>query len=363
MTSQCNENGELLPDEIRLTRFDKFLRSTSMDELPELFNILKGEMSVIGPRPLLIQYLKLYSEHQKRRHEVRPGLSWLAQISGRNTISWEEKFNLDVNYVDNISFVGGLKIIFRTLAKVLRREGVSQLGEATMQPFKGSAAGDSVYKKNGEIMVDKRKLLIIGASGHGRVVADIALKTNRWKNIAFLDDDENIKSTIGIEVIGKFSDTIKYINDFEIFVAIGNNQQREKMHIQLKKAGANIPVLIHPSVILGEKVEVRTGTVVMPGAIINSCSKIGEGCIVNTGATIDHDNIIEDFVHISPGVHLAGMVTVGKRSWLCVGVTVSNNVAITSDCIIGAGAVVVKDITEPGTYVGVPAKRKTKTTL
>lgn len=138
MTDERDENGELLPDSVRLTKFGKFLRSTSLDELPELFNILKGDMSVIGPRPLLVEYLSLYNEHQKRRHKVRPGLSGLAQVSGRNTISWEDKFDLDVEYVDNISFFGDWKIIFLTLKKVLVREGISSNTEVTMEPFRGS---------------------------------------------------------------------------------------------------------------------------------------------------------------------------------------------------------------------------------
>lgn len=138
MTNQYDENGELLPDAARLTKFGKFLRSTSLDELPELFNILKGDMTFVGPRPLLVQYLPLYNEHQKRRHEVRPGLTGLAQISGRNAISWEEKFNLDVEYVDNISFIGDWKILLKTLSIIVRRVGISQAGEATMEIFKGS---------------------------------------------------------------------------------------------------------------------------------------------------------------------------------------------------------------------------------
>ncbi len=138
MTDERDENGELLPDSIRLTKFGKFLRSTSLDELPELFNILKGDMSVIGPRPLLVEYLPLYDEYQKRRHEVRPGLSGLAQVSGRNAINWEDKFNLDVEYVDNISFFGDWKIIFLTLKKVFIREGISSNTAVTMEPFRGS---------------------------------------------------------------------------------------------------------------------------------------------------------------------------------------------------------------------------------
>ena len=119
-----DENGELLPDAERLTKFGKFLRSTSLDELPELWNILKGDMSVVGPRPLLVEYLPLYNDEQKRRHEVRPGLSGLAQINGRNTITWEDKFKHDIQYVDSISFIGDWKIIFKTILKVFKREGI-----------------------------------------------------------------------------------------------------------------------------------------------------------------------------------------------------------------------------------------------
>lgn len=147
MTDHRDENGNLLPDEVRLTKFGKFLRSTSLDELPELFNILKGDMSIIGPRPLLIEYLPLYNEHQKRRHEVRPGLSGLAQINGRNAISWEEKFKLDVEYIDNISFLGDLKIILLTFKKVFIREGINSQTAATMEPFQGNIEDDSIYEK------------------------------------------------------------------------------------------------------------------------------------------------------------------------------------------------------------------------
>lgn len=138
MTDARDENGNLLPDDVRLTKFGKLLRSTSLDELPEAFNILKGDMSIVGPRPLLVKYLPLYNEEQKRRHEVRPGLSGYAQIHGRNSISWEEKFALDVEYVDNITFIGDVKIILQTVAKAVKREGISSTQTVTMEEFKGS---------------------------------------------------------------------------------------------------------------------------------------------------------------------------------------------------------------------------------
>ncbi|MEO2239483.1 sugar transferase [Dorea sp. YH-dor226] len=138
MTDERDENGELLPDEIRLTKFGGFLRSTSLDELPEAFNILKGDMSVIGPRPLLVQYLPLYNEEQRIRHDVRPGLSGYAQVHGRNTVSWQEKFAMDVKYVDNITFLGDVKIIWDTVKVALKREGVSSGSSVTMEPFRGN---------------------------------------------------------------------------------------------------------------------------------------------------------------------------------------------------------------------------------
>ncbi|MDO4378765.1 MAG: sugar transferase [Erysipelotrichia bacterium] len=143
MTDERDENGELLPDEVRLTKFGKFLRSTSIDELPELFNILKGDMSVIGPRPLLVKYLPRYNEHQHRRHEVKPGLSGWAQVNGRNAISWEEKFDFDVEYVDNYSLLMDIKILFMTVANVLKRDGISSETSATMEEFMGNGIGET----------------------------------------------------------------------------------------------------------------------------------------------------------------------------------------------------------------------------
>lgn len=139
MTDARDENGNLLPDDVRLTKFGKLLRSTSLDELPEVFNILKGDMSIVGPRPLLVKYLPLYNEEQKRRHEVRPGLSGYAQVNGRNSVSWEEKFRMDVEYVDHVTFMGDVKIILGTVLKAfVKREGINSETAATMEEFKGT---------------------------------------------------------------------------------------------------------------------------------------------------------------------------------------------------------------------------------
>lgn len=138
MNDNRDLSGNLLPDEVRLTKIGRFIRSTSLDELPQLINVLKGDMSLIGPRPLLVQYLPLYSKEQARRHDVRPGITGWAQVNGRNTIGWNEKFELDVWYVNHVSFWLDVKILFLTLKKVFKREGINQDGSATMPAFNGN---------------------------------------------------------------------------------------------------------------------------------------------------------------------------------------------------------------------------------
>lgn len=141
MSNAKDKDGNLLPDDVRLNKYGKLLRSTSLDELPELWNIFKGDMSIVGPRPLLVAYLPRYSEEQRKRHNVRPGLTGYAQVNGRNAISWEEKFKLDVEYVNNITLIGDIKIILGTVVSILKREGISSETSATMEEFMGTKQG------------------------------------------------------------------------------------------------------------------------------------------------------------------------------------------------------------------------------
>lgn len=210
------------------------------------------------------------------------------------------------------------------------------------------------YINNG---VDLEAFQKTSIEGHGKVVADIALQMEKWQSVSFLDDDDTIKEAMGLEVIGKATDAINYIGEYDIFVAVGNNKTREKIQNDLETSGSGIPILIHPCAIIGSQVELGYGTVIMAGVVINCCTKIGKGCIINTGSTLDHDNVIEDYVHISPGTHLAGTVKVGKGTWLGIGSVVCNNLNIISGCVVGAGAVVVEDINETGNYVGIPVRR------
>lgn len=203
----------------------------------------------------------------------------------------------------------------------------------------------------------RNKLIIIGANGHGKVAADIAMKTKKWKNILFLDDDSSIKRSMGLEVIGKIEDALLYKKKTDFFVAIGNNTTREIIQKGIEDEGLSVVSLIHPNAVLGKDVTIGKGTAIMAGVVINSCTRVGKGCIINTNSSLDHDNIIEDYVHISPGSNLAGTVKICKRTWIGIGSVISNNINVCNDCIVGAGAVIIKNISETGTYVGMPARR------
>ncbi len=205
-----------------------------------------------------------------------------------------------------------------------------------------------------------KKLLIIGASGQGKVAVDIAKKLNKYEEIYFFDDREDVKSCMQFSVVGKMRDVYNYLENADVFVAIGNAEVRKKIFIELKQNNANIVTLVHPNAVIGENVSIGEGSVVMAGAIINPDAEIGKGCIINTSASVDHDCKISDYTHVSVDAHLAGNVRLGESVWVGVGASIINNISICNDVMIGAGAVVVKNIEEPGTYIGVPAKRMIK---
>lgn len=200
-----------------------------------------------------------------------------------------------------------------------------------------------------------RVLGIIGASGHGKVVADIARKIG-YEEILFFDDNQAVTHCGVYPVVGGTRDVMKL--DCHVFVAIGNPGVRSRLQEQLEQLGKYIPVLVHPNAVVADDVQLGAGTVVVAGAVINPGAKIGKGCIINTCSSVDHDCVLEDYVHIAVGAHVAGTVWIGHHTWIGAGATVSNNVDICADCMIGAGAVVCRDIVEEGTYMGVPARKK-----
>ena len=200
-----------------------------------------------------------------------------------------------------------------------------------------------------------KSVVIIGASGHGKVIADIIVNSND-KVLGFLDDADDVqgKKIIGFPVLGKIADFDKY-RDCEFVIAIGNPYIREKISNELP---VKWYTAIHPTAVISSlDVEIGEGTVIMANAVVNPSARIGKHCIINTGAIVEHDNILEDYVHLSPNVTLAGIVKVGKSTHIGAGSCTKQVLNIASDCIIGAGSVIVKDITESGTYVGVPARK------
>lgn len=200
-----------------------------------------------------------------------------------------------------------------------------------------------------------KKLIIIGAGGHGKVVADLA-KLNGYSDIQFLDDNEAIKSCGSYSVVGTCKDIDEY-SDYDFIVAIGDSHIRKTFQEQLEEKHYFVTTLVHPASVIAEDVRIATGSVVMAGSVINPGTIIGKGCIVNTSASVDHDCLISDYVHISVGAHLAGDVKIDSHTWVGIGAVISNDVSVCHNCMIGSGSVIIKDIIEAGTYVGVPGKK------
>ena len=198
----------------------------------------------------------------------------------------------------------------------------------------------------------KDKLMIIGAGGHGRVCADIATLAG-YTEVAFLDDG----APLGGAVKGRSADAARYFEEYDLFVAVGNAAVRHRLLAALTEQGATVATLVHPHASVAWDALLGVGTVVMAGAVVSTGARLADGAIVNTCASVDHDCTLGTCVHVAVGAHLCGTVTVGDGTWIGAGATVINNIKITTDCTVGAGAAVVKDITEQGTYVGVPAKR------
>lgn len=339
MSNARDAEGQLLPDAERLGRFGQTLRSASLDELPELWNVLKGDMSLVGPRPLLMAYLDRYTPEQARRMNMRPGVTGWAQINGRNTLGWDEKFALDTWYVDNWSFWLDIRILFLTVWQVLARRGISAGDHVTMPEFLGSPGrvGASVA--------------IIGAGGQGRIAAD-ALQRSGGVLVAYYDDGRPPLDKLTAPLNGGTSEAIAAGNDLHI--AIGSNAIRARVADAIPDA--RCPTIIHPGAQISEHAAVGAGTLVGAGAIIQTGARVGRHVIVNTGAIVEHDCVVGDFVHLAPGTRLAGDVSIGERTLIGIGAVVLPGVTIGADVIIGAGAVVLGDVPDGVTLVGNPAR-------
>jgi sugar O-acyltransferase (sialic acid O-acetyltransferase NeuD family) len=203
----------------------------------------------------------------------------------------------------------------------------------------------------------KKTLVIVGAGGHGKVAGEIAELCGRYQKILYLDNDAAIKSCLSYPVMGRVDAWVNY-PEADLFIAIGTNATRQKIAQQI--GVERLTTLVHSTACVSQHATLGKGCVVMAGAVVGVDSHIGNGCIINTGATVDHECMLADYVHISPGAHLGGQTIVGERSWLGIGSSVVQNATIAADILVGAGGVVIRDLTEPGTYVGLPAKLITK---
>jgi sugar O-acyltransferase (sialic acid O-acetyltransferase NeuD family) len=337
MTDARDANGNLLHDDLRLTRFGKFLRASSLDELPELWNVIIGQMSLVGPRPLKTRYLPLYSPRQARRHEAMPGVTGWAQVNGRNAVAWEQRFELDVWYVENVSFWLDLKILWMTVAAVFGRKGISAEGHSTMPDFEGTP------------VPLRPAVVVIGAGGHGKVVVS-TLQSAGVQIDAVYDDNPTLwgSTILGVTVRGPIED-VRQLDHPAGVLGIGNNSVRERLSKSLPLCWLTVihpHSFVHSSAILGE------GTVVFAGAVVQPDAVVGRHSIVNTCASIDHDCRVGSFAAVGPGAHLSGAVAVGDRCLLGTGCCVIPKVQINDDVIVGAGTVVIRDLPPGCTIVG-----------
>lgn len=335
MRTARDADGRLLADAARLTPFGRWLRTTSLDELPELWNVLRGDMSLVGPRPLLTEYLDRYSPRQARRHEVRPGITGWAQVNGRNSVDWESKFELDTWYVDHCNLWLDLYILVATIGQVVRRRGITMHGHATVERF------------------GARTAIVLGAGGHAKVAIS-TLRAAGWQVAALYDDDtkRHGTTTLGVAVRGAIAD-IPPSDCSNAVVAVGDATHRRAI---ASTSSLNFITVIHPAAWVDPSAEIGAGAIVCAGAVIQPNARVGAHVIVNTSATIDHDCEVGDVAHIGPGAHLTGNVRVGAHSLLGAGSTIVPGVNIGRNTVVGAGATVVCDLPDHVVAVGCPAR-------
>ncbi len=343
MTDARGPQGQLLPDAQRLTQFGRLLRSTSLDELPELWNVIRGEMSLVGPRPLLTDYLRHYTAAESRRHAVRPGLTGLAQVRGRNGISWRRRLRYDAWYVARISLALDVRILLGTLGAVLWRRGIAADGHATMPRL------DAERGANGTPVA----IYVIGAGGHGKVAVRAALASGIGVAGVFDDDPAKVGQSVGgAPVLG----AVRSINRFQqlpTLIAIGDNRLRLLLAEQLDLPWATV---IHPAALVDATATIGRGALVLAGAVVQADATVGEHAIVNDNATVEHDCIVERGAHVACGACLAGGAAVGEGALIGAGAVLLPRASVGDWATVGAGAVVLHAVPAGATAVGNPAR-------
>ena len=334
MTDDRDVQGRPLSDTERLTPFGRFLRSTSLDELPELLNVLHGKMSLVGPRPLLVQYLERYTPEQARRHEVTPGITGWAQVNGRNTLTWEQKFALDVWYVDHMSLSAGRE-----------DHRLDHLEDHQARGYQPARSGHSRRVYGDSIM--STRVLILGAGGHAQVVADILL---RARDAGHRSPRSATSMTMHPCTAKCFWICPSWVTQAHsariphdaIIIAIGNNQIRKRLADELSAAGETFATACHPTAIIAPDVRIGPGVMICAGVVVNTGSVIGTHVILNTGCTVDHHNSIGSYAHVAPGTHMGGEVVIEEGALVGIGAIVAPRTSVGAWATVGTGAVVIE---------------------
>ena len=347
MIDQRDANGDLLPDEARLTTVGRFLRRTSLDELPELVNVLRGDMSLVGPRPLLMDYLPRYTPEQMRRHDVRPGITGWAQVNGRNALTWDEKFALDVWYVDHHTLRLDIDILRRTVGEVLGGRGVD-----APAPFQGSAP-------EGVPVTD---IIVVGGGDQGRQVIS-AIEAGEGDRIVGLLDRAIPPGTVvaGYPVLGIGRTTSAPAPSTTAHARSSSRSATTQRAVRPSSGSCSscpqlsLYTVVHPAASVARDATVGEGSIVLAGAVVSNGCAVGRAVLLGTRSSIDHDCVVADYASLAPGVTTGGTVRVGRATALGVGANVVHGITIGADTVVGAGALVLEDIPERVVAYGVPA--------
>jgi len=340
----------------RITRLGRFLRSTGFDELPQLVNVLKGDMSLVGPRPTLIYQVEKYNSRQRRRLDAPPGITGWAQVNGGEILPWEKRIEMDIWYIQNHSLTLDLKILIMTLwVAIKKREAwVEQSQDSIVQ-----LPGSEKVTEGGMLL---KKLIIIGAGGHGREVLQLALDQNKeeqkWDIKGFVDDNPELqgRSVNGFPVLGDINWLFTQPGDMYTIIALGEPNIKRDIESRLDGSNIHFATLIHPTAIISDSVEIREGTIITAGVILTVNIKIGKHVVVNLNSSVSHDAVIGDYVTLAPNAKIMGAVTIGSGCYVGSGATVREGVTVGENSIIGLGAVIVKDLPGNIVAVGCPAE-------
>jgi sugar O-acyltransferase (sialic acid O-acetyltransferase NeuD family) len=360
MTDARDEFGELLPDAQRLTPLGRFLRNTSIDELPGLINVVRGEMSLVGPRPLLPQYITRYTSAQMRRHDVKPGITGWVQINGRNALDWNQKFALDNWYVDHRSFWLDLRILAATVWQVFKRDGIAQPGHATMPEFLGT---NPRCKK---AVTQPTRIIVVGAGGAAREIVSALDSINkieqRFEFLGYVVSDlSRLQPRDSREqVLGDFSWLQANRNSFDaLAIGVGFPASRLRLAAELRHLLPEVewPSIIHPTAIIDlDSARIAEGCFIGAGVTATVNITLEAFVLCNFGCTLGHEARIGAGSVVNPGANISGGVVISTGVLVGTGSQILQYLHIGAGATVGAGAVVTRDVAEGVTVLGVPAR-------